>query len=199
VDSLHGWACGFGILLKTVDCGSHWESLPDPSGRLWGIQFQDTLNGWAIPDDGLTYHTTDGGSTWAEIPSGVGTGLNKIDFVDRDHGWLAGGSGLILYYDGTASAAPHIVSGPARSYALAAYPNPFNPTTVLSFDIPASGRMRLGVYDITGRLVQTLADRVYAPGSYRVEFDGANLPSGIYFVRMQAKDFSKTQKLALLK
>jgi len=86
-----------------------------------------------------------------------------------------------------------------QNYSLAAYPNPFNPTTVLSFDVPATGRVRLAVYDITGRLVQALANRVYAQGNYRVSFDGANLSSGIYFARMSGKSFSRTQKLVLLK
>ena len=105
--------------------------------------------------------------------------------------------GIYRWLGATSATLPRTVL--PQSYSLAAFPNPFNPTTVLSFDVPTSGRMRLAVYDITGRLVQTLADRVYAQGNYRVSFDGANLSSGIYFARMSGKSFSRTQKLVLLK
>ena len=86
-----------------------------------------------------------------------------------------------------------------QTFSLSAYPNPFNPNTVLSFDVPRSGKITLSVYDITGRLVQTLADRVYPQGSYRVTFDGSKLASGIYFARLQGNRISRTQKLVLLK
>ena len=65
--------------------------------------------------------------------------------------------------------------------------------------VPRRGTVTLSIYDITGRLVQTLANQAYEQGQYRVDFDGSRLPSGIYFARLQGRDFSKTQKLVLLK
>jgi len=120
-------------------------------------------------------------------------------FVDPENGWVVGSGGTILHHTGTALSSAPSGAAPVHNYGLTAYPNPFNPNTVLSFDIPATRRVRLAVYDITGRLVVTLADRVFAQGNHRVSFDGSSLPSGIYFARMQGKNFSKTQKLVLLK
>jgi predicted outer membrane repeat protein len=85
------------------------------------------------------------------------------------------------------------------SLILSSFPNPFNPTTTLSFDLPSSGRVSLCVYDITGRLVETLADGVYASGTHQIIFDASNLSSGIYFARLKSSDFVKTEKLVLLK
>lgn len=79
------------------------------------------------------------------------------------------------------------------------YPNPFNPTTTITFDIPRRGRVRLKVYDISGRLVRKLVDEVKSPGSYKTEFDGMNLSSGIYFYQVQFDGNITTKRMLLLK
>ncbi|HEY3295450.1 MAG TPA: T9SS type A sorting domain-containing protein [bacterium] len=84
-------------------------------------------------------------------------------------------------------------------YALSAYPNPFNASTTLSLSLPHSARAHIGLYDVSGRQVGTLADGVYEAGEHRIGFDGSALPSGIYFARLSTPDFATTQKLMLLK
>ena len=79
------------------------------------------------------------------------------------------------------------------------YPNPFNPTTVLTFELPQSSDVSLVIYNIHGREVARLADGMYAEGIYERNFDGSSLSSGVYFARMKAGDFHQTQKLLLLK
>ena len=79
------------------------------------------------------------------------------------------------------------------------YPNPFNPTTTISFLIPRTEFVSLKVYDLLGREVATLVNEEKLPGHYEVEFNGMNLPSGVYFYRLQAGNFSQTKKLLLLK
>jgi hypothetical protein len=85
------------------------------------------------------------------------------------------------------------------SFMFSAFPNPFNPTTTLSFDLPNSGRVSLCVYDMSGRLVETLADGLYASGTHQIIFDAANLSSGIYFARLKSANLVRTEKLVLLK
>jgi len=79
------------------------------------------------------------------------------------------------------------------------YPNPFNPTTTLSFEIQEQGDISLIVYDISGRQVAVLVDDFVSSGKHEAVFDGANLSSGIYFARLQSKGFTAVQKLLLLK
>jgi len=79
------------------------------------------------------------------------------------------------------------------------YPNPFNPITKLSFDLPVPARVNLSVYDILGRRVMTLTSGWRDAGTHQVTFDGSNLPSGIYFYRLTAGDYTATQKMVLLK
>jgi hypothetical protein len=79
------------------------------------------------------------------------------------------------------------------------FPNPFNPTTVVSFQLPVVSEVKLVVYDILGREVATLVNDKKQPGNYSVQLDGTHLASGVYFYRLQAGHFVQTRKLLLLK
>jgi hypothetical protein len=79
------------------------------------------------------------------------------------------------------------------------YPEPFNPTTIIEYDIPKPSYVTLTVYDILGRKVETLVSAEKSPGHYETSFDGAGLPSGVYFYRLQAGSFTEAKKLVLLK
>jgi predicted secreted protein len=84
-------------------------------------------------------------------------------------------------------------------YRLAAYPNPFNPSTQITFDLPKASHVTLGVFDLLGREVGILTDEAYPAGTHSATFDGSNLSSGIYFYRLQAGDFVQAKKMVLLK
>ncbi len=79
------------------------------------------------------------------------------------------------------------------------YPNPFNPTTNIEYRIANAGDVSLKVYDILGREVITLVNKVEQPGSYSVTFDARDLPSGVYFYRLETGTYHKSRKLLLLK
>ncbi len=87
------------------------------------------------------------------------------------------------------------------------YPNPFNPTTTIPYEVPVPTRVQVQVFDANGRLIRTLVDGVRQPGRYRITFSAPNLPSGVYFYRLQANPmagktgarFQKVQKMILLK
>jgi hypothetical protein len=92
---------------------------------------------------------------------------------------------------------------PPSSFSLSVYPNPFNPTTRISFILPKTGNVELNVYNVTGRLVRKLAGGHTGPplqaGEHSIVFDGSDLPSGIYFVRLEAGEEAQTRKMVLLK
>lgn len=79
------------------------------------------------------------------------------------------------------------------------YPNPFNPTTIISFDVPESGRVTLTVFDLTGRMVAELINETLPAGTHQVTFDGSRLSSGTYLYRLQTERKSITRKMTLLK
>lgn len=79
------------------------------------------------------------------------------------------------------------------------YPNPFNPTTVIRYELPASGDVRLSVYDILGREVRMLVNEKQAAGSYEVKFDASGLASGVYLYRLTSGPFVETHKMVLVR
>ncbi|MFZ4592486.1 MAG: T9SS type A sorting domain-containing protein [Ignavibacteria bacterium] len=79
------------------------------------------------------------------------------------------------------------------------YPNPFNPTTNIKFSIVNSGDVKLIVYDIQGREVQTLVNESLKPGTYEAAFDGSMLTSGVYFYKLVTDGFTETKRMVLIK
>ncbi len=79
------------------------------------------------------------------------------------------------------------------------FPNPFNPTTTVTYTIPKSGHLRLAVFNLLGQEVALIFEGYQSAGMHEVEFKNADLPSGIYFYRIQAQDFVETKKLTILR
>jgi hypothetical protein len=79
------------------------------------------------------------------------------------------------------------------------YPNPFNPKTIIGFQLPINNYVTLKIYDVLGREVATLVNETLKPGTYETEFDGSNYPSGVYYYRITAGDFTETKKMVLIK
>ncbi len=90
-------------------------------------------------------------------------------------------------------------STPATIMLHRAVPNPFNPTTALSFEIRVASHVSLRVYDTAGRLVSTLVDGWREAETHEVTFDGSGLPSGIYVYRLEAGVFTASGKMVLMK
>jgi hypothetical protein len=79
------------------------------------------------------------------------------------------------------------------------YPNPFNPITTIRFQLPTAGRVNIRIFDILGQQVAQLANELYQPGIYQVQWHVRNCASGVYFYHMQSRGFSATKKLLLIK
>jgi hypothetical protein len=84
------------------------------------------------------------------------------------------------------------------------YPNPFNPLTTVEYSLKTRGPVSLKVYDVTGRLVRTLAEEIQEAGSHKVTWDGKDssgrkVASGVYFCRFKAGESSSVNKMVLLK
>ncbi len=92
------------------------------------------------------------------------------------------------------------VNNPPKEYALFAnYPNPFNPSTIISYQIPKDGMVTLKVFDALGREVKTLVNGFKSQGRYSVSFDASKLASGVYFYKIESGSFQSVKKMMLLK
>ena len=79
------------------------------------------------------------------------------------------------------------------------YPNPFNPSTKINFSVPAAGVVTIDVFNAVGQKVASLVNEQMNAGNYSADFNAVNLPSGIYFYKMTATNFSSTRKMILMK
>ena len=79
------------------------------------------------------------------------------------------------------------------------HPNPFNPSTQISFALPEAAKVVLTVYDVSGRQVANLVNGWLSPGSHEISWEASSMPSGVYFARLQAADYSETVKMLLVK
>lgn len=123
----------------------------------------------------------DGGACGWE-PAADSQGRN---FTHRDYGWL----------EESVDAHEQV-----QSFSLeAAYPNPFNPGTTLSYSLAATAEVRLSVVNLVGQEVALLVNGLQEAGSHQVRFNAANLPSGLYLARLEAAGQARSTKLVLMK
>lgn len=79
------------------------------------------------------------------------------------------------------------------------YPNPFNPSTTIIYSIKNSGNVSLKVYDSNGRFISDLVNTQQQKGEYKIDFDGSNLASGVYYYTLVTKNFTETKSMVLIK
>jgi hypothetical protein len=84
-------------------------------------------------------------------------------------------------------------------YTIFNRPNPFNPATTIEYSIPQDEKVKITVYDALGRQVEVLVDALHSAGTHSVVFDAKQLPSGIYFYRMETPRYSKMMKMVVSK
>ena len=183
---------------KTLDGGETWtENLFLPAYFFeQGIGFVNANTGW-IGGDTNTYGTTDGGTTW--FPDTYIRYLNKIRFLNDTLGF-AGGDRVYKYSRDTTVGIIQLSTEIPGGYLLEQnYPNPFNPFTKIKYHIRQEGKIRISIYDLTGREVALLIDGVQEAGAYEINFEGGNLSSGVYVYKLEADGFVATRKMALVK
>jgi hypothetical protein len=88
---------------------------------------------------------------------------------------------------------------PGNFYLYQNYPNPFNPKSNIKFQISKSTEVKLVIFDVCGREIETLVNNLLKPGTYEADWDGSDYPSGVYFYKITANDFSVIKKMVLIK
>ena len=111
----------------------------------------------------------------------------------RYHGLYRGLQSTAIFTD----TIPSLPTGTLVS--VTSYPNPFNGSTVITYDLLNASRVRLEVYDILGRRVKRLVDYSQAPGRHRLSFESAALTNGVYFYTLQTEGFSETKMMVMAK
>jgi len=206
---------GTGHIYKTTDHGITWL---DISGNLPDVPVNDGMfyyPGYPTPallaaSDVGVFISNDYGNSWQELADGLPNTVsmhldhnrleNKIRVATHGRG--------VWEYNGSIISVTKIETSVPREFSLFQnYPNPFNPVTKIKFQIPLSRGVSEGrgvlssliIFDALGREIKTLVDQHLNPGTYEVNWDASNYPSGVYVYKLTSGDFTYSKKMILIK
>jgi hypothetical protein len=147
------------------------------------------------------YRSTDSGASWNEIGPELGEAYVYSLALSLDGHIYAGtsSSGVFRSKESVTSVQDPPPGFPASHALHQNFPNPFNPTTTIRFSIPTAGDVSLKIFNLLGERVATLVSGNKDAGTHTVQWDATGQPSGVYFYRLQAGDFSETRRLVLIK
>ena len=180
--------------------GNNWSVIESAAQRYYDFFFLNKDTGWISGNQGVIKRTNNGGQNWNQQVTNVSGIIRKIFLVDAFFGWALSGSTILHTTNGGIMEVKVISTNtPDEFRLLQNFPNPFNPTTTIRYDIKAKGNVELKIFDLLGREITTLVNENQTPGTYEVVFDASSLPSGVYFYKLHAGDFVETRKMMLLK
>lgn len=196
-----------GPIYSTTNGGNNWSRHFDLYS-FRSIQFMNLYTGYCLAWNSNYYYinsiakTTNNGSNWIIHYINSSHDISDHYFSSVNTGWVVGDSGTIMKTTTggvTIGINPINTEIPNRFSLSQNYPNPFNPATVINFQVPTLNQVKLAVYDLLGKEIAELVNESLKYGVYEIEFNGSNQPSGIYFYRLQAGDYTETKKMVLLK
>ena len=114
---------------------------------------------------------------------------------------LGTGNGIeLIFINKTLTAVAQVAAGVPASFALSQnYPNPFNPSTAICYRLSTAGFTTLRIFDIRGREVSTLVNKIEGAGDHTVVWNAQSVPSGAYFYRLTSGTYGETKKLVVQK
>jgi hypothetical protein len=179
----------------------------------YGISWTQMMPGqyfWALNKSGANiiagtngngvYISSDNGMNWEQYNDGMGN-QNIYSLLVTSNFIYAGTSTSIWKrsLSQLVGAGNHSSSIP-QSYKLHQnFPNPFNPSTNISYDVRNEGIVRIRIFDALGNEITTLINEKHDPGNYELTWDAGELTSGVYYCKFEVNDFSETRKMALVK
>jgi hypothetical protein len=214
--------CESGRVFKSTDSGNNWmqvdpgwpsamitDILVDPSSTN-DVYVSRDASDWHAGAHGGVAHSTDGGSSWTEIDSGLTTTHTIRLAIDTTANTLYAatyGGGVFSYaFFTSVEEDPSACEDPQNNAVVQIYPNPFSRMTTISFDTkPGIKSMELKIYDAAGRLVKSFKlPTAYSILPTNVVWDGSDdfggqVPAGIYFGELKARNLRTVSKLILLR
>ena len=193
-----------GIILRTINGGNNWQTVLTLSNQsaLQGVRNLGNNIMTAIGNSGMIVRTLDAGATWFIQGSPASLLMADVYFINKNTGWVVGHGGTILKTTtgGFMTNISNYSNNIPDEYELHQnFPNPFNPSTTIRFDIPKSSYTKIIVYNNLGRIVSKLVNEKLNAGSYEVNWDPKSVSSGIYFYRLDTEEFFDVKKMLLIK
>ncbi|HWA06785.1 MAG TPA: T9SS type A sorting domain-containing protein [Ignavibacteria bacterium] len=200
-----------GTILKSVDNGAIWVAATSGvTTKIFDVKFVSANVIVGTSENGTIVRSEDLGETWSTILTPSEVDLYAVNFGNESFGISIGSESTELYTTDGGVTWIGSIEPPAASKNMNEqvklsqnFPNPFNPSTVISYNVNDNANVSIKVYDMTGREVRTLVNTFQNAGTYSVNFNASNLASGIYFyvlrVNSGSMDITKTMKMILTK
>ncbi len=197
-------------VFKATNYGQSWTNI---SSNLPNIPVDcivvnpNNLQNLIIGTDLGIFTTYNGGASWSEDNGGLANvAVFDLDYCTSNNSIYAAthGRGMFMAQLAPAGVQASNSNIPTTFQVYQNYPNPFNPTTIIQYSLPQAKKVRIVVYDISGKEIALLADKYQNAGTYNVTWNGNNnsgqpAASGIYFYTVQAGNYAQTKKMVLLK
>lgn len=198
-----------GLILKSTDDGVTWQAKSSgTTATLRAASATVAANGIVVVgDDGTVLETTDAGDSWCSHYTGIAANLYAVSTHWSDRWYAAGEGGAVIFSSdkgaGCSTVAIESDTESSQGFELShPWPNPTFVGTPARFTLSANQtqRIRADVFDVVGRHRAVMVDRVFAPGeSVSLTVEGAQLPAGRYFVRVQGRDAVQTRMVTIVK
>jgi len=190
------------VVLTSHNKGQSWTAVSLPSttwNELFDVWLSDST-AITVGENGVIYKSTDAGDTWTKQTSPTTNTLRSIVVLPSGHCWIAGAGGFTAQCIDMLVGIESNINDPPNSLSLAQnYPNPFNPITTISYALPQESHVQLVIYNQLGQQLATLVSISQSAGTYSVQWSPADLPSGIYFYRLQVNKSMIIKKMMYLK
>ena len=194
-------------VLKTTDGGLNWVRYHvDDNTDIEGIGFADELLGWT-GGYGQTSLTTDGGQTWKTVNFSGGTeneSLDRFKFFGDSIGYAAGKTIYKYTKSKSNSVSEHEKIKEKSLFLLNNYPNPFNPSTTITYYLPEIGKVKIRIFNSFGQEILDLFDGTQSSGNQKINWNGKDgngkqVSSGVYYYRIDSGKFSESRVMTLIK
>ncbi len=197
---------GSNYIFRSINNGATWDSVYNCiwdsvyDNRIYDIVTDNNDQVFAIGSPGIVT-STDNGNSWDTLNAGLTT--NDVSAIAKNsEGEIFVGTpgGVYICVKKTPTGVINNKEILPNNFMLSQnYPNPFNPTTTIKYQIPELSFVKIKVYDVLGNEISTLLNEEKHTGTYELTWNAEQLPSGVYFYRLQAGDFVQTRKMVLLK
>ena len=185
---------------KSTNGGLNWTTIFNFSGARRGACF-DLIENIYTAGNGGVFKSTNGGTNFVNF-NFTNISHKIISYQNRILVAVTGSSagGVWIYTDTTISNISNNQGNIPKDYYLNQnYPNPFNPVTNINYGITKRNHVKLFVYDINGRTIETLVDEIQSPGNYDIKWNALDYSSGVYFYKFIADEFEDSKSMVLLK
>ncbi|MFZ1518239.1 MAG: T9SS type A sorting domain-containing protein [Ignavibacteriaceae bacterium] len=193
---------GYGIY-KTTDNGINWVNKTGAGWEYSSLIINSDGSIYAGTKGNWIYRSLNNGDNWELVKSGMGEDKYVLSLLTNSTGYLFAGMDYYGLYKSVNKVVTNIEEAiteiPEDFILYSNYPNPFNNSTKINYEIPVQSNVSIILYDALGKEVATLVNEVKPGGKHQFSFVEYNLVSGVYFYTLRAGDFIQTKKMILLK